>query len=223
MPRTAKNTLPDVFEEKPDDSKKIRCRECIRVWPKSTWISRASQKKHCESQEHHTAVQRNFEQAEAANLQAVSDPYELFYRTAGGVSMSLIPPPLIARNPRPHMLSALDTPQDHDDCSNDMIIDLQAPPSVDALAIEAERMALERERIQEQIQLLLMDAQSADFMDSTDHEDDVTLSNVVHDFRDMDLQHGPSEEDVHDFFNANVQMDSDYAPYPSKVVRASSF
>lgn len=156
-------------------SGRIRCKECFKADPtKTSWITRAAAKRHLqESTDHAENVQTNqkMQAVNAARHQQLSATYSALSYNAFDATIP---------NPMPPVRHTLfdtnnDRAPDIDDFwrpMDDIIIPAWLTPLADDSAIE-------RERLRQEVELLMMEAEQMDEFEPDYFGDDVTTTNVA--------------------------------------------
>ncbi|KDR74877.1 hypothetical protein GALMADRAFT_99137 [Galerina marginata CBS 339.88] len=215
MPR--KKPAPECFETD-EASKMIRCLICKEndTVQQGTWIKHGSASQHIETNAHKLAVARR-EQL----LQVQQEEERRLQEIYGGNTIPLSGnAQLYPTYPRANMYGnqdAVDTDMDNQNSPPQayMLCDADIP-DLGIKPIERPDPSQERERLRQQVEQLLLQAEHEDEFGSPDDPDDLTSTNIAQAFADLDLEEMLDEEEVFDYFN-QVSPEHDYYPYPNKT------
>ena len=216
--------LPAVFEIH-DTSGKIRCKECFEAGPHTTgWMVRNSHKRHLlQSREHEANVVANKKCREAAA--ADHTEYHSIYSTQTFANFNAGPSAITVTS-RPALFDLGDEMHDSNENAYDPFYEVI--PSADVTPL-VRNPGFEQERLWQEVELLLADAEHADLLGRD--EDDATVTNIEDDFADLgadnlidvmphclskmaDIQ--SDDEQIDPFIE--IGTDGEYWPYPNRLV-----
>ncbi|KAF8056083.1 hypothetical protein FPV67DRAFT_1732296 [Lyophyllum atratum] len=196
-------------------TKKVRCKICKDGDPLGlgTWINKKSLDKHLESDAHKTELLRKIERDEQAAAQKarLQDTYSSGSTRIHFDGLNTLD------DIQQSQAGMFDPMPDADDAVFNQYMADRAPPLIPTY-IEpiTHDPATERERLRRQFEELMLQAEHEDEFGTGPTEDDITVTNVVNDFRSLELESIHDEDEIQAQFN-RVPVTSDYAPYPNKT------
>ena len=206
-----------MFEIDPA-SGKICCKECFEADPfKTEWIFRAAAKQHtAESNDHAAKVQANVGRhaADAACATRISTPYSSLHKNGLNFNSFASPAP----SAKPAMFHQNGHAPWLDPMHNDFFSPMDniiIPAGVTPLS---DNPSLEHECLQQEVELLMMEAEQIDELGPDYRDDDITLTNIndnLDPFHEFDQE---SEEDGQQDHFTKMLASGDFSSYPNKIV-----